>query len=76
MNDEQVGRAYGPIATYFVNRHFGILGYATMWFSGFLNIGEKYHSLPWKVSTDDPAMDGNAFDHENQLENMPACDTE
>jgi hypothetical protein len=47
--------------------------YAIMSFGGFLGIGDRYHPLPWRALTYDPAQGGYVVDIDRRrLEGAPS----
>jgi hypothetical protein len=47
--------------------------YAVMSFGGFLGIGDRYHPLPWRALTYDPAQEGYVVDIDrSRLEGAPS----
>ena len=63
----------GTVHNFMVDKRSGQAEYAVMSFGGFLEIGESYDPLPWKVLTYDPSLGGYITDLDKyMLENAPA----
>jgi hypothetical protein len=60
---EKIGSIYGLM----IDKYSGRVIYAVMSFGGFLGIGDRYHPLPWRVLTYDPAQGGYVVDLDRDL---------
>lgn len=61
------GQKMGSIYSLMIDKYSGRVIYAVMSFGGFLGIGERYHPLPWRVLTYDPAQGGYVVDLDRDL---------
>jgi PRC-barrel domain len=60
---DKMGSIYGLM----IDKYSGRVIYAVMSFGGFLGIGDRYHPLPWRVLTYDPAQGGYVVDLDRDL---------
>jgi len=61
------GERIGHIADLSIDRVSGEVVYAIMSFGGFLGIGQRFHPLPWRMLTYDPAQGGYVVALERQV---------
>jgi sporulation protein YlmC with PRC-barrel domain len=67
------GNRLGSVYNVMIDKFSGQVAYAVMSFGGLLGIGERYHSLPWKMLTYDTGLGGYVVDvTREQLERAPS----
>jgi hypothetical protein len=67
------GERLGDVYNFMVDKFTGQVAYAVLSFGGFLGIGERYHPLPWRALTYDPALGGYVVHlTREQLERAPS----
>ena len=59
---DRAGKRLGTVYNFMVDKVTGQVAYAVMSFGGFLGLGERFHPLPWKALTYDPARGGYVVD--------------
>jgi PRC-barrel domain len=66
------GEKLGSIHTLMIDKISGKVAYAVMSFGGFMEIGDRYHPLPWSVLTYDTGKEGYTVDLDRStLEGAP-----
>jgi hypothetical protein len=70
---DRQGQKLGSVHGLMIDKYSGRVIYAVMSFGGFLGIGDRYHPLPWRVLTYDPAEGGYVVDlGRDLLESAPS----
>ena len=59
---DRAGERLGTVYNFMVDKVTGRVAYAVLSFGGFLGLGERFHPLPWKALTYDPARGGYVGD--------------
>ncbi len=70
---DRAGKRLGTVYNFMVDKVTGQVAYAVMSFGGFLGLGERFHPLPWRALTYDPARGGYVVDLDRErLEAAPS----
>ena len=72
----RAGEKLGSIHTLMIDKRSGKVAYAVMSFGGFLEIGDRYHPLPWSVLDYETSQGGYVVDLDrSKLEGAPTYGT-